>query len=104
MCLLLKKLLFTAVVPGTVAVYLPLQIAGDTTVASGITLAVAVILFAIGGAIYISTVWDFAAFGMGTPAPIDAPRRSLGTRTGGVGVEPGSGPQRRPVPVDHNAS
>jgi protein-S-isoprenylcysteine O-methyltransferase Ste14 len=32
-------------------------------------------LFAVGGAIYTWCVWDFAAFGRGTPAPIDAPKR-----------------------------
>lgn len=72
--LLLKNLLFTVVVPGTVAVYLPLVIAGDATVASGVTLVVAVLLLAVGASVYASTVWDFAAFGSGTPAPIDAPK------------------------------
>jgi protein-S-isoprenylcysteine O-methyltransferase Ste14 len=33
------------------------------------------VLFAAGGAIYGWCVWDFAAFGRGTPAPIDAPKR-----------------------------
>ncbi len=39
MLLLLKNLLFTLVVPGTVAVYVPLSIAGDRLVAPGPTLA-----------------------------------------------------------------
>jgi len=74
MPLFLKNLLFTVVVPGTVAVYLPLEIAGDGTIASGVAWVLAVILFVVGGAIYASCVWDFAAFGGGTPAPIDAPK------------------------------
>ncbi len=72
---MLKDLLFTVVVPGTVAVYLPLVIAEDATTVSGVTLVVAVVLLAVGGSVYISCVWDFAAFGRGTPVPIDAPKR-----------------------------
>lgn len=73
MVLLLKNLLFTLVVPGTVAVYVPLLIAGDRSPASGAGLGVALAVLAAGGAIYAWCVWDFATFGLGTPAPIDAP-------------------------------
>ena len=75
MLLLLKNLLFTLVVPGTVAVYLPLLIVRGKVPASGPALATAVLLLAAGGAIYSRCIWDFAAFGRGTPAPIDAPKR-----------------------------
>jgi len=75
MPLLLRNLLFTLLVPGTVAVYLPLWLAGSRTPASGLALAFAVALLALGGAIYGWCVWDFASFGRGTPAPIDAPKR-----------------------------
>ncbi len=74
MVLLLKNLLFTLLVPGTVAVYIPLSIAGDRAAASGPTLAAAICLFVLGASIYGWCVWDFASFGRGTPAPIDAPR------------------------------
>ncbi len=77
MVLFLKNLLFTVVFPGTVAVYLPMFIARDRPPASGGNLAVAVALFALGGAIYAWCVWDFASFGRGTPAPIDAPKRLI---------------------------
>jgi protein-S-isoprenylcysteine O-methyltransferase Ste14 len=73
--LLLKNLLFTVVVPGTVAVYVPLLIAGDSIPASGLRFIAAVGLLAVGSAIYTWCVWDFATFGRGTPAPIDAPKR-----------------------------
>ncbi len=75
MVLLLKNLLFTLLVPGTVAVYIPLSIAGDRAAASGPTLAAAICLFVLGASIYTWCVWDFASFGRGTPAPIDAPKK-----------------------------
>jgi len=75
MILLLKNLLFTLVVPGTVAVYVPLLIARKHTPASGPLFAIALAVLALGGAIYAWCVWDFAAFGRGTPAPIDAPKK-----------------------------
>lgn len=75
MVLLLKNLLFTLVVPGTVAVYVPLSIAGHRLVAPGPTLAAAICLFVLGTSIYSWCVWDFASFGRGTPAPIDAPKK-----------------------------
>lgn len=75
MALLLKNLVFTLLVPGTVAGYLPWWIARDRPLASGAALAAAIALLAVGGAIYAWCVWDFATFGRGTPAPIDAPRR-----------------------------
>jgi protein-S-isoprenylcysteine O-methyltransferase Ste14 len=73
--LFLKNVLFTLFVPGTVAVYIPYRITEQRVFASGPMLLVAVALFAVGAAIYLWCVWDFAAFGRGTPAPIDAPIR-----------------------------
>lgn len=75
MALLLKNLLFTFLVPGTVAVWVPWQIAQGAAPAGGAARGVAAALFAVGGAIYAWCVWDFASFGRGTPAPIDAPTR-----------------------------
>jgi len=78
MLLLLKNLLFTLVVPGTVGVIVPLLIAGDLAKhdapASGPALVAATALLTIGTGIYAWCVWDFASFGRGTPAPIDAPK------------------------------
>lgn len=75
MLLFLKNLLFTLVVPGTVAVYVPLLMTQNRPPASGPLFAAALAVLALGGAIYAWCVWDFAAFGRGTPAPIAAPRR-----------------------------
>jgi protein-S-isoprenylcysteine O-methyltransferase Ste14 len=75
MLLLLENILFTIVVPGTVAVYVPLLVACDRSPASGLLFACAFLVLALGAAIYASCVWDFATFGRGTPAPIDAPKQ-----------------------------
>ena len=75
MKLFLKTTLFTVVVPGTFAVLFPILLAGDRTAASGATLGLALFLFALGSSLYLRSAWDFAVFGRGTPAPIDAPKR-----------------------------
>ncbi|MBW2289033.1 MAG: isoprenylcysteine carboxylmethyltransferase family protein [Deltaproteobacteria bacterium] len=74
MALVLKNLLFTVLVPGTVVVYIPLQIAESRSPVSGPMLAIAAAVLITGAAIYAWCVWDFASFGRGTPAPIDAPK------------------------------
>lgn len=74
MPLLLKNLLFTVLVPGTVAGYVPWLLTREDAFRWGAGAALALLLFATGGAIYSWCVWDFAAFGRGTPAPIDAPK------------------------------
>jgi protein-S-isoprenylcysteine O-methyltransferase Ste14 len=75
MVLLLKNLLFTVLVPGTVAVYVPLRIASGRSPDWGLGSPAAVALLLLGSVIYAWCVWDFAAFGRGTPAPIDAPKQ-----------------------------
>ena len=75
MLLVLKNLLFTLVVPGTVAVYVPLLLARGRAWAAGPQFAIAVAVLALGAGIYAWCVWDFAVFGRATPAPIDAPKR-----------------------------
>lgn len=75
MSLLIRNLLFTVLVPGTVGVTVPWLLAGDREPASGGLLVLACTLLALGAGLYAWTVWDFATFGRGTPAPIDAPRR-----------------------------
>ena len=75
MRLLLKNLLFTLVLPGTLGVYLPLWIAQGPLRARGVVGLAGLALLALGAAIYAWCVWDFATFGGGTPAPIDAPKR-----------------------------
>ena len=75
MKLLLKTALFTVVMPGTFAVLVPILLAGGRTAASGAILWLALCLFALGIVLYMRSAWDFAVFGRGTPAPIDAPKR-----------------------------
>ncbi len=78
MLLLLKNFLFTVIVPGTVAVYVPLRlISGSTGTLRpdwGAWQIAALLPLSIGTAIYFWCLWDFAVRGRGTPAPIDAPR------------------------------
>jgi protein-S-isoprenylcysteine O-methyltransferase Ste14 len=74
MILFLKNLLFTVVAPGTVAVCVPLVIARGRSAVSGPMIGLALVLLAVGAAIYTWCVVDFAVFGRGTPAPIDAPK------------------------------
>jgi protein-S-isoprenylcysteine O-methyltransferase Ste14 len=73
--LLLKNLLFTIFIPGTVAVYVPLLIAWGRGITTYPWLSrFGIFVIAMGAAIYTWTVWDFASFGGGTPLPIDAPK------------------------------
>jgi protein-S-isoprenylcysteine O-methyltransferase Ste14/HD superfamily phosphohydrolase YqeK len=75
--LFLKNLIFTILVPGTVAFYLPYAIGrrAHAHFAPGTgRLLLAAPFLAIGAAIYLWCVWDFATAGHGTPAPIDPPK------------------------------
>lgn len=74
MILALKNLLFTVFAPGTVAGFVPWLLTRNEAFTSGLAAALALLLFAVGGAIYFWCLWDFASFGRGTPAPIDAPK------------------------------
>ena len=76
MLLLLKNLVFTVLVPGTVAVLIPYQIVsrGATARPPAAAFAVAMPVAALGLAIYFWCLWDFAITGRGTPAPIDPPK------------------------------
>ncbi len=76
MKLFLKNLLFSILVPGTVAVYIPLLILSGSISAGHLWLKiVGIFIIALGATIYAWTVWDFASFGRGTPLPIDAPKK-----------------------------
>ncbi len=74
MVLFLKNLLFTLVIPGTAAVSLPLWLVGRAWPGFGALQLAGVLVLAAGAAIYLWCVWDFATFGRGPPAPIDAPK------------------------------
>jgi len=75
MLLFLRNLAFTLIVPGTVAVYVPLYVARHEPIGSGFELIAGSLLVALGTAIFLACQWDFAFHGRGTPAPIDAPRK-----------------------------
>lgn len=73
----LKTALFTMVVPTSVAVLIPLLIAGDRAAEDGLARVFAFLLLAVGALLHLRSAWDFASFGRGTPAIIDAPQRLL---------------------------
>ncbi len=75
MLLFLRNLAFTLIVPGTVAVYLPLYIARERSIDGNAAMVAGALLISLGAATYFACQWDFANFGRGTPAPIDAPRK-----------------------------
>ena len=72
--LLLKNLAFTVFVPGSVGGLVPWWLTAEGGRAGSVSW-LSVPFFLIGCAIYGWCLWDFAVFGRGTPAPIDAPKR-----------------------------
>jgi protein-S-isoprenylcysteine O-methyltransferase Ste14 len=80
--LALRSLFFTIVVPGTVTVLIPYLILSrrPSTLQSWTPLhAVSVLIMAIGAAILFWCIWDFAAKGRGTLAPVDPPKELVVT-------------------------
>lgn len=76
--LLLRILLFTLVVPATVVIYVPAQLARSPS-APAMAVAGSVVVIA-GLCLVVWCFYDFAAHGRGTPAPWDPPRHLV---TGG---------------------
>lgn len=76
---ILKTILFTIVVPGTVAGLVPYWILdGSRSLTEGPLEWLGAICFLLGASIYFRCAWEFAVRGMGTPAPI-APTKYLVT-------------------------
>jgi protein-S-isoprenylcysteine O-methyltransferase Ste14 len=74
---ILKTLLFTIVVPGTVAVYIPrVLLGGFPKPQPGLVFWLGVVMIVAGALIYLRCAWEFAVRGLGTPAPI-APTQYL---------------------------
>jgi len=76
---ILKTLLFTIVVPGTVAVYIPhLLLRSSSKPQTGFVSWLGGAMIIVGASIYFRCAWEFAVRGLGTPAPI-APTKYLVT-------------------------
>jgi protein-S-isoprenylcysteine O-methyltransferase Ste14 len=77
--LALRALFFVVLLPGTVAVYVPLRIlhASDRLYLPALSIAslAAASLILFGSVVLLTCVWAFFASGQGTLAPIDPPRR-----------------------------
>lgn len=76
---LLKTLIFTVLVPGTVAGWLPQWLLEEQRRAIPHPLHfsqwIGLVPLTLGVAVYMWCAWDFAVKGLGTPAPVDAPRK-----------------------------
>ncbi len=74
---LLKTIIFTFLVPGSVTILVPYWLLSSRSVPPwepGLFRYVGVLPIAIGAAVYCWCAWDFTFAGRGTPAPIDPPR------------------------------
>jgi protein-S-isoprenylcysteine O-methyltransferase Ste14 len=72
--LLVKNLVFTVLVPGTVAVVVPAYLRPDDNFTLDPIATAGFLLVCAGAAGYASCIWYFAKVGRGTPAPIDPPK------------------------------
>jgi len=76
---ILKTMLFTILVPGTVLGLVPCWLLGGFSgPESGPLTWLGILIILIGGAVYLRCAWEFAVRGLGTPAPI-APTKFLVT-------------------------
>ena len=75
MSLAIRNLVFTVVVPGTVALYVPWWILTSGGATPEPAAWPAIMVVALGVSLYLWCLWLFAAVGRGTPGPWDAPRR-----------------------------
>jgi len=70
----IKTLIFTILVPGTVALLIPYRLASSPAARGSIPLGsfrfIGVVLLVAGTLIYLWCAWNFAFAGKGTPAPI----------------------------------
>lgn len=72
---LIKTLIFTILVPGTVCIYIPYRLRGPGAHAIVGWAWLGAVPLAVGFAVYLWCAWDFATAGRGTPLPLDAPKR-----------------------------
>jgi protein-S-isoprenylcysteine O-methyltransferase Ste14 len=73
-----KTLIFTVLVPGTVAVYVPHLLVASPGSRAMLSLGAfhyaGLVFILVGALIYLRCAWDFAFAGKGTPAPVDPPK------------------------------
>lgn len=68
---IVKTVLFSVLVPGTVAVLIPRTLIGGFYLPENAALSwLGIGLIAFGSAVYLRCAWEFAVRGLGTPAPI----------------------------------
>jgi len=81
--LLLRSVFFTILLPGTVAGLIPYNIvsrrAGEPVAHWGPAQYAALVPIAVGAAILLRCIWEFARQGRGTLAPVDPPRHLVVT-------------------------
>jgi len=73
--LLIRSILFTLLIPGTVAVIVPYLIVSSHPVSITPLRWFGLVPILIGTAILIRCIWDFGVSGRGTLAPVDPPSR-----------------------------
>jgi protein-S-isoprenylcysteine O-methyltransferase Ste14 len=71
---LFKTAIFSIVAPGTVGVLGPQWVKDGGSELPLVVRVLGLALFLMGVATYLWCAWDFAVKGLGTPAPVDAPR------------------------------
>jgi protein-S-isoprenylcysteine O-methyltransferase Ste14 len=75
---LLKNIIFTIFVPGSITILIPYWILTRNFVVApsqwGMLQYLALLPALLGVSVYSRCVWDFASVGRGTPAPIDPPK------------------------------
>src|SRR5215210_8101395 len=75
---LIKTIIFSCLVPGTVTILIPYWLLSSASIPPPMQLGVfryfGVLPILIGTAIYFWCAWDFTFAGKGTPAPIDPPK------------------------------
>jgi len=72
---IVKTLIFTIVVPGTAAVYVPYRLRGPGPHVISALGSLGLVPLTVGVALYLWCAWDFATLGRGTPLPLDAPKQ-----------------------------
>ena len=75
--LALRSLLWTALLPGLFAGYMPLRFFGLARVHVSLTNPVqllALLAIGVGAALLVTCIWEFASSGRGTLSPVDPPR------------------------------